>query len=283
MKKIQVRIFTYVPNPRIWKSLIAADILGVNVEVRSDSPNNLKNWLWDFNARPLSEKDKKSLRNNKISAQKGFKGNLVKTKEFLKLNPYGTVPVAFNMSGNIGIFESNSILRLIARLGKKKSIYGKDSFNKSKVDSYLDRCLVFATLTQDYTLALYANKKISRHYIETAENAYTSFLNGIEKNLKENNKKYLVSNNLTIADICFFGELSQFLFYETKAMNYLGKKKEGIAHRRKEGTRPIDNEKIADKKREKASCNLNMLDAIFFEEKLYGGQLKQIGKHKKEL
>ena len=233
MKKIQVRIFTYVPNPRIWKSLIAADILGVNVEVRSDSPNNLKNWLWDFNARPLSEKDKKSLRNNKISAQKGFKGNLVKTKEFLKLNPYGTVPVAFNMSGNIGIFESNSILRLIARLGKKKSIYGKDSFNKSKVDSYLDRCLVFATLTQDYTLALYANKKISRHYIETAENAYTSFLNGIEKNLKENNKKYLVSNNLTIADICFFGEFSQFLFYETKAMNYLGKKKEGIFNKYK--------------------------------------------------
>ena len=55
-----------------------------------------------------------------------------------------------------------------------------------------------------------------------AENAYTVFLNGIENSLKENNKKYLISNNLTIADICFFGELSQFLFYETKAMKYLG-------------------------------------------------------------
>ena len=116
MKKKQVRIFTYSPNPRIWKALIAADILGINVEIRSDSPNNLKDWLWDFNARLLSKSDKASLNVSKISARKGFKGNLVKTKDFLKLNPYGTVPVAFNMSGSIAIFESYSILRVIARL-----------------------------------------------------------------------------------------------------------------------------------------------------------------------
>ena len=233
MKKIQVRIFSYTPNPRIWKALIAADIVGVNIEVRSDSPNNLKNWLWDFNARPLSEKDKKSLNDSKILAQKGFKGNLIKTKSFLKLNPYGTVPVAFNMSGNTGVFESNSILRVIARLGKKRKIYGKDSFNKSRIDSYLDTCLVFAALTQNYTLSLYSNKKNSKQFINVAENAYTVFLNGIENSLKENNKKYLISNNLTIADICFFGELSQFLFYETKAMKYLGNEKEGIFNKYK--------------------------------------------------
>ena len=233
MKKNQIRIFTYLPNPRIWKALIAADIQGVNIELRSDSPTNLKNWLWDFNARPLSETVKKSSDNSYIQAQKGFKGNLIKTKKFLKLNPYGTVPVAFNISGSIGVFESNSILRVIARLGKKRTIYGNNSFNKSRIDSYLDACLVFATLTQNYTLSLYSNKKISKKFIEVAENAYTIFLNGIENSLKENNKKYLVSNNLTIADICFFGELSQFLFYETKAMKYLGKEKESIFNKYK--------------------------------------------------
>ena len=233
MKKNQIRIFTYLPNPRIWKALIAADILGINIELRSDSPTNLKNWLWDFNARPLSETVKKSSDNSYIKGQKGFKGNLIKTKKFLKLNPYGTVPVAFNISGSIGVFESNSILRVIARLGKKRTIYGNNSFNKSRIDSYLDSCLVFATLTQNYTLSLYSNKKISKKIIEVAENAYTTFLNGIENSLKENNKKYLVSNNLTIADICFFGELSQFLFYETKAMKYLGKEQESIFNKYK--------------------------------------------------
>lgn len=233
MKKNQIRIFTYLPNPRIWKALIAADILGINIELRSDSPTNLKNWLWDFNARPLSETVKKLSDNSYIKGQKGFKGNLIKTKKFLKLNPYGTVPVAFNISGSIGVFESNSILRVIARLGKKRTIYGNNSFNKSRIDSYLDSCLVFATLTQNYTLSLYSNKKISKKFIEVAENAYTIFLNGIENSLKENNKKYLVSNNLTIADICFFGELSQFLFYETKAMKYLGKEKDSIFYKYK--------------------------------------------------
>ncbi|OUU63719.1 MAG: hypothetical protein CBC22_00270 [Alphaproteobacteria bacterium TMED62] len=233
MKKNQIRIFTYLPNPRIWKALVVADIQGVNIELRSDSPKNLKNWLWDFNAIPLSEKDKKLFDNSNIKAQKGFKGNLIKTEKFLKLNPYGTVPVAFNMSGSIGIFESNSILRVIARLGKKRKIYGKNAFDKSLIDSYLDACLVFATLTQNYTLALYSNKKISKQLIDMAENAYSIFLNGIEKNLKENRKKYLVSNNLTIADICFFAELSQFLFYETKAMRYLRKEKESIFYKNK--------------------------------------------------
>ena len=85
-----------------------------------------------------------------------------KNPQFLKLNPYGTVPVAFNISGSIGVFESNSILRVIARLGKKRTIYGNNSFNKSRIDSYLDACLVFATLTQNYTLSLYSNKKISK-------------------------------------------------------------------------------------------------------------------------
>ena len=48
------------------------------------------------------------------------------------LNPVGTVPVAFNPKGTIGIFESNSILRLIARLGKNKlNLYGRNIFIKS--------------------------------------------------------------------------------------------------------------------------------------------------------
>ena len=67
------------------------------------------------------------------------------------LNPFGTVPVAFDQRGTVGIFESNSILRLITRLGKNKlNLYGKDSFIKSRIDSFLDVSLVFGALTQPF-------------------------------------------------------------------------------------------------------------------------------------
>ena len=53
-----LRIFSYLPNPRVWKALIAADYLGVSVEVLGDKPKNLGNWLWDFDARELAEEEK---------------------------------------------------------------------------------------------------------------------------------------------------------------------------------------------------------------------------------
>ena len=51
MSKSVLRIFSYLPNPRVWKALIAAEYLGVTVEVIGDKPKNLGNWLWDFDAR----------------------------------------------------------------------------------------------------------------------------------------------------------------------------------------------------------------------------------------
>ena len=136
MKKNKTRIFTYLPSPRIWKALIAAEILKLDLDIRSDKPINLGKWLWDFDAKPL-----KDLTNEKqvlVKGTKGFSNILKKTKRFLMLNPFGTVPVAFDPKGTVGIFESNSILRLITRLGKNKlNLYGKDSFTKSRIDESL--------------------------------------------------------------------------------------------------------------------------------------------------
>ena len=53
----ELRIFSYLPNPRIWKATIAARICGIDVEVRGASPKELESWLWDFDARPLSSGD----------------------------------------------------------------------------------------------------------------------------------------------------------------------------------------------------------------------------------
>ena len=43
MKK-GLRIFSYLPNPRVWKAEIAAKIAGIKVEVIGDNPAELPNW-----------------------------------------------------------------------------------------------------------------------------------------------------------------------------------------------------------------------------------------------
>src|SRR4029079_10203965 len=57
-----LRIFSYLPNPRIWKATIAARLCRVEVEVRGAKPAELKDWLWDFDAHPLTEADRSTAR-----------------------------------------------------------------------------------------------------------------------------------------------------------------------------------------------------------------------------
>jgi elongation factor 1-gamma len=119
----QLRIFSYLPNPRIWKATIAARLAGVEVEVRGGSPRELQSWLWDFDARPLSPSEQVAC--NEVRGQIGFKGALHKTEAFLDAHPFGTVPAAFSPDGAVGIFESNSIMRAVARLGESRfPLYG---------------------------------------------------------------------------------------------------------------------------------------------------------------
>ena len=39
----KIRIFSYLPNPRVWKSLITAKFANLDVEVIGDKPKNLAN------------------------------------------------------------------------------------------------------------------------------------------------------------------------------------------------------------------------------------------------
>ena len=105
-----LRIFSYLPNPRVWKSLIAAEYCEVDVEVRGAAPANLATWLWDFDARELTEDEMTDDSPHFRTARRGFKGGLYKTDAFLAAHPFGTVPAAFDPEGDIGVFESNSIL-----------------------------------------------------------------------------------------------------------------------------------------------------------------------------
>ena len=62
-----IRIFSYLPNPRVWKSLITAKLGNVNLKVIGDKPMSLANWLWDFDAQELTSSDFEEMKSYKLS------------------------------------------------------------------------------------------------------------------------------------------------------------------------------------------------------------------------
>ena len=202
-----MRIFSYLPNPRIWKAQIAAAYLDVQLEIIGDRPGELTDWLWDVNPRPLADGERDSLADNAVAGSRGFSNPLIKTDAFLKQHPFGTVPAAFFGDQRIGVFESNSILRATVRAAENPmGLYGKDVADASRIDSFLDEGLVFAREAQVYLLGLH---EMTEALAERMRAAATFYLQGIERALEHG--EYLVGNNLTIADIAFACDLGQFL------------------------------------------------------------------------
>jgi elongation factor 1-gamma len=204
-----LRIFSYLPNPRIWKATIAARLCGLDVEIRGASPKELESWLWDFDARPLSMGDEGAARDVRIG-QTGFKGvRLRKTDAFLEAHPFGTVPAAFSPDGRVGIFESNSILRAVGRLGERRlALYGRDAYEASRIDSFLDASLVFARDAQTYLLALLGGSSVRESHARARE-ALATYLSGISRALVPA-REFLVGTGLSLADICFVAEIGLF-------------------------------------------------------------------------
>ena len=224
IKDYKIRIFSYLPNPRIWKTTITARLSNVNLSIKGTEPENIKNWLWDFNPRELSETDKKMFKNKTSSVGTGFSIKLHKTEDFLRTQPFGTVPAAFSPDGEIGIFESNSIMRLAARLGKNKNnIYGKNAYESSRIDSFLDASLIFARASQIYLLSIRA-ESLTKSIKQNAKDAYVTYMNGIESALNSNKSPYIVGNQITLADICFFCEYALFSREQIKPRTNKSKK-----------------------------------------------------------
>lgn len=95
-------IYSYPKNPRVYKALIAAKLNGVEVEY------------------PPFEFGKDN-----------------KTKQFLKKNPQGKVPVLDTPDGPV--WESNAIARYCARLnGDKANLFGKNAYEEALVNQWVD-------------------------------------------------------------------------------------------------------------------------------------------------
>ena len=209
-----LRVFSYLPNPRVWKATVAGRLAGVEVEVIGASQGELKDWLWDFNARPMTDADRANpslARTGKV----GFNQTLYKTDAFLEAHPFGTVPAAFSPDGQVGIFESNSIMRAVARVaGPASGLYGRDAYEASRIDSFLDVALVFARDAQLYLFST-LDKTLDEALHSRASAAFDFYMSGVEKALGDQ-KGFIVGDQLTLADICFVAELALFSNERTK-------------------------------------------------------------------
>ena len=194
----KLRIFSYLPNPRLYKATIAARFSGADIEILGDKPPKLVNWLWDYEARELDEASKETHATSARVGVMGFSGaKLYKTDAFLDAHPFGNVPAGFVEDGKIGVFESNSIMRAAARAGTTPhTLLGATIAEQSRVDSFLDRSLVFARDLQRYLLA--GDKMDAALHIEMATEVLT-FAAGLNRALEHSS--YLVGNSVTIADI----------------------------------------------------------------------------------
>lgn len=200
-----LRIFSYLPNPRLYKATIAARFSGAEVEVVGAKPQELSGWLWDYDARELEVGEREAFTRFARRAKRGFRGTLYKTDRFLQANPFGDVPAAFGEDGRIGLFESNSIMRAAARLGPEaRSICGRGALEESRIDAFLDRTLLFARDIQAYLLMGQDDDPAVTH--ATMAESLTSFLDGIELTLHENS--HVGTNRLTLADIAFTCEIA---------------------------------------------------------------------------
>jgi elongation factor 1-gamma len=207
----QLRIFSYLPNPRIWKATIAARLNGVELEIRGGAPKELSSWLWDFDARPLQGIEEGA--SEELRGHVGFKGTLRKTHGFMEAHPFGTVPAAFSPDGKVGIFESNSIMRAVARLGESKvPLYGRNAYDASRIDSFLDASLVFARDSQIYLLSL-GGEGLSAEIHARTRDAFRSYMAGIDQALSPD-PEFIAGDGITLADICFVAEIG--LFYNEK-------------------------------------------------------------------
>ena len=202
----QLRIFSYLPNPRIWKATITGRLCGVDVEVRGAPAPALADWFWDFEAQSKALVDPATLAAAERIGRVGFKGDkLYKSDAFLKAHPFGTVPAAFSPDGQVGIFESNSIMRAVARLAANDAgLYGRDAYGASRIDSFLDASLVFARDTQIYLLAL-AGSALTAEIRSRVADAFAAHLGGIEQALAGD--PFVAGRELSLADICFVAEL----------------------------------------------------------------------------
>ncbi|KAL7602477.1 elongation factor 1-gamma [Lactuca sativa] len=168
-------------NKNVYKSLIAAEYVGVEIKMDENFQMGVSN----------------------------------KTPEFLKMNPIGKVPVLETPEG--GIFESNAIARYVAHLKPGNSLFGSTPIEYGQIEQWID----FATLELDASMRGWAIPRFGyANYIKPVEESYIAAtkrgLGALNTYLASHT--YLVGDGVTLADIILTCNLVMgFKFLLTKS------------------------------------------------------------------
>jgi elongation factor 1-gamma len=121
-----------------------------------------------------------------------------KTPEYLKKNPNGKFPVLETPEGKF-LFESNAILRYVARLDKSKGLYGSDLLEEALVDQWLDWFSGEVLGSLFGALGPYFGWQGTKETVKAAEQKLRPLLKILDDHLKTHT--FIVGNKVTIADI----------------------------------------------------------------------------------
>jgi len=175
-------LYTYPGNPRAFKTLIAAELNGLTVDVPE----------FTF-------------------------GVTNRTEDFLNKFPFGKVPAFESVDGTC-IYESNAISYYVASLGQKVNLLGDSLNGQATVVQYLnviDNELVNHVSTWLYPILGYA--KYDAEKTQYAQQCVEKTMTVFDK-LFSSGRSYLVGNELSLADIhlvCALYMPYKMLFDET--------------------------------------------------------------------
>nr|AFK34308.1 unknown [Medicago truncatula] len=150
-------------NKNVYKTLIAVEYVGVQVQLTPDFQMGVSN----------------------------------KTPQFINMNPIGKVPVLETPDGPV--FESNAIARYVARLGHN-NLFGSSLIHQAQIDQWIDfsSLEIDANIMKLYLPRL----GFATYFPPVEENAISSLKRALEAlNSHLAHNTYLVGHSVTLADI----------------------------------------------------------------------------------
>jgi len=169
---MSLTLFTYPNNYRALKSAVVANLCEIDISVPSADEFKFPEGL--------------------------------KTDEFKELNPVGKVPVLVTPDGPI--FESNAILRYLARSAPRFNLTGRSFYEQAQVDQWLD--FTAFELEPPRNLWIYPLQglmKIDARAAKKAKNDVEVNMGILNKHLQT--RTFMVGERLTIADIALAAAL----------------------------------------------------------------------------
>ncbi|CDW72288.1 glutathione s-transferase domain-containing protein [Stylonychia lemnae] len=145
--------------------------------------------------------------------------------EYRKIHPNAKIPAITDTLNNINLFESHAILKYLhLTRATPDHWYPKDPALRAKVDEYLDwhhsnlRKGAEGVFLTSYFLPL-TQKQVPHDEVINSMNYLKASLQTIETYwLKNPNKKYLITDEVTLADLSAACELAQLLPLESQTL-----------------------------------------------------------------